>query len=172
MVVFGFLCDTTCRRRPPRTQLDMSAPRVMSSGQTQVSLGERWLIWGAGRQRNSQDNPSVLLHQLVPTWGWKRHTLSINEWDKQSAFLTINQLERFLSYRWAAQGCGTARCPLADASRSLALWCLLRSGDSHWRSHHCLCQSRTLSPVKTTRNCTLNDLAMRSEPLIQHFEWR
>lgn len=89
MVVFGFLCDTTCRRHRPRTQFDMSA-RVMSSGQTQVSLGERWLIWGAGRQRNSQDNPSVLLHQLVPTWGWKQHTLSINEWG-QTVSVSYNQ---------------------------------------------------------------------------------
>lgn len=52
----------------PVTHFLLSDPRTMLSGQAQVNLADRWLIRGAGRQRNSQPPFMLLLslHQFVP----------------------------------------------------------------------------------------------------------
>lgn len=52
----------------PAVHFLMSDPRNMSSGQAQVNFADRWLIRGAGRQRNSQPPFMLLLslHQFVP----------------------------------------------------------------------------------------------------------
>lgn len=50
------------------THFLLSGPKTMLSGQAQVNFADRWLIRGAGRQRNSQPPFMLLLslHQFVP----------------------------------------------------------------------------------------------------------
>lgn len=52
----------------PVTHFLLSGPKTMLSGQAQVNFADRWLIRGAGRQRNSQPPFMLLLslHQFVP----------------------------------------------------------------------------------------------------------
>lgn len=73
-------CRAACVSHLPATHFNMSGPGIMLSGQTQVNFGERSLIWGAGRQRNSQED--TVVHQFVPAWVWTQHTLDITEWSK------------------------------------------------------------------------------------------
>lgn len=64
-----------CRGHLPVTHFLMSGAMVMLSGQAQVYLGERWLIRGAGRHRNSHP-PFILLlslHQFLPKSGYQKH---------------------------------------------------------------------------------------------------